>query len=250
MSKVVVLALLACSQAIPVPDGAHHSSHHQPNPDTEGYPVYVPPASTYQAPQPVYQAPTPAPVPAPQPTYEAPQQGYAPVQPLVPVQIHYDYSFNAAGVKKPDAGSGYAPAQGYAPPTNTYQAPQAGYAPAQTGYAPQGYDVPVQVSFDQIVLSGENGGQEGYAPAQEEGDVTGYAPAQGYGQESNADSPAKYHFLYTVNDQTGGDVKGHEETRDGVFAQGKYYVLQPDGKLRTVNYHTDDWGFKADVSYT
>ncbi|CAG0886070.1 unnamed protein product [Darwinula stevensoni] len=251
---VPFLVLLACANALPVPDGAHHPlpiSQPQPNTDN-GYPPYTPPANTYQVPQPVYQAPTPtyqapqpayqaptpASVPSPLSSYEATQQGYGAIKPPVPIQIHYDYAFNAVGVAKPKPET----PSGYVAPQETYQAPLAGYAPVQTDNVPQDYNVPVQVSFDQTGWIGENAEEQ-------EGEVEGYATVEGLNQESNVTSPPKYHFVYTVDGQSIGDVKGHEESRDGEFTQGKYYVLQPDGKTRTVTYHADDGGFKADVVY-
>ncbi|XP_063591632.1 pro-resilin-like [Penaeus indicus] len=43
---------------------------------------------------------------------------------------------------------------------------------------------------------------------------------------------------------------GHQESRDGDFTQGSYYVRLPDGRLQTVNYNVQgDSGFLAEVSY-
>ncbi|CAG0886718.1 unnamed protein product [Darwinula stevensoni] len=91
------------------------------------------------------------------------------------------------------------------------------------------------------------GVHDGFTPVKDGNE--GYASSGGYSQISSMDSPPKYHFKFSVNDSKSGDVKSHEETRDGKYVQGKYSVLQPDGLTRTVNYHTDDWGFKADVAY-
>ena len=44
---------------------------------------------------------------------------------------------------------------------------------------------------------------------------------------------------------------GHHESRDGHGTKGSYHVLLPDGRLQTVNYHSDGYsGFVAEVTYT
>ncbi|XP_063591567.1 pro-resilin-like [Penaeus indicus] len=75
-------------------------------------------------------------------------------------------------------------------------------------------------------------------------------PAYGYGAPGPAFGPAKYDFNYAVNDPPSGNDFGHQESRDGDFTQGSYYVRLPDGRLQTVNYNVQgDSGFLAEVSY-
>ncbi|XP_076059563.1 pro-resilin-like [Oratosquilla oratoria] len=63
-------------------------------------------------------------------------------------------------------------------------------------------------------------------------------------------APAKYDFDWAVNDAASGNDFGHQESRDGDFTQGSYYVLLPDGRLQRVNYNVDgDSGFVAEVTY-
>ncbi|XP_037801499.1 pro-resilin-like [Penaeus monodon] len=72
----------------------------------------------------------------------------------------------------------------------------------------------------------------------------------GYGAPGPAFEPAKYDFNYAVNDPPSGNDFGHQESRDGDFTQGSYYVRLPDGRLQTVNYNVQgDSGFVAEVNY-
>ncbi|KAF7266992.1 hypothetical protein GWI33_019736 [Rhynchophorus ferrugineus] len=58
----------------------------------------------------------------------------------------------------------------------------------------------------------------------------------------------KYSFTYAVRDYHTGDIKSHFETRDGDVVKGHYYLIEPDGSLRTVYYHADKHnGFNAVV---
>ncbi|XP_061728723.1 histidine-rich glycoprotein-like [Cydia pomonella] len=60
-----------------------------------------------------------------------------------------------------------------------------------------------------------------------------------------------YEFSYKVNDPHTHDHKGHHEHRHGDEVRGEYWLLQPDGKTRTVKYHSDkNKGFHADVHYS
>ncbi|XP_068630713.1 cuticle protein 19-like [Battus philenor] len=61
----------------------------------------------------------------------------------------------------------------------------------------------------------------------------------------------KYAFKYGVNDFHTGDIKTHEETRDGDVVKGQYTVVEPDGSIRTVDYTADKHsGFNAIVHKT
>lgn len=82
------------------------------------------------------------------------------------------------------------------------------------------------------------------APAYGPGPLPSYAPEPVY------DGPAVYNFAYGVEDAAEGLNFGHTESRDGYNTQGSYFVNLPDGRLQTVNYHADQNGYVADVSYT
>ncbi|XP_072942954.1 uncharacterized protein [Epargyreus clarus] len=58
----------------------------------------------------------------------------------------------------------------------------------------------------------------------------------------------RYAFRYSVHDHKTRDIKNHWEARDGDYVQGAYSLVEPDGKLRLVDYWADDaHGFNADV---
>jgi hypothetical protein len=76
--------------------------------------------------------------------------------------------------------------------------------------------------------------------------VPSYAPAP----EPIYEGPAVYNFGYAVQDAAAGLNFGHNEDRNGYNTQGSYYVNLPDGRLQTVNYHADEAGYVADVSYS
>lgn len=52
-----------------------------------------------------------------------------------------------------------------------------------------------------------------------------------------------------MNDHASGNDFGHEEERDGELTDGRYHVLLPDGRVQNVNYHADNMGYYASVSY-
>ncbi|XP_076036623.1 uncharacterized protein LOC143022355 [Oratosquilla oratoria] len=57
-------------------------------------------------------------------------------------------------------------------------------------------------------------------------------------------------FNGRLKDEYSGNDFGHQESRDGYDTQGAYYVLQPDGRLRRVDYTVNgDSGFVAQVNY-
>ncbi|KAL0273843.1 UNVERIFIED_CONTAM: hypothetical protein PYX00_006421 [Menopon gallinae] len=60
--------------------------------------------------------------------------------------------------------------------------------------------------------------------------------------------PPKYEYGYIVSDQE-GNAQGHVESRDGVYALGRYYVNSPSGSGQKVTYFADDWGYHPLVSY-
>ncbi|XP_068210720.1 pro-resilin-like [Palaemon carinicauda] len=69
-------------------------------------------------------------------------------------------------------------------------------------------------------------------------------------EESYESSEAKYSFNWAVSDDSSSNEFGHQETRDGDYTQGSYYVQLPDGRLQTVKYSVnDDSGYVAEVTY-
>ncbi|XP_063922416.1 adult-specific cuticular protein ACP-20-like [Zophobas morio] len=70
--------------------------------------------------------------------------------------------------------------------------------------------------------------------------------AESHHEEHHA--PAKYQFKYGVQDKHTGDIKQHEETRDGHVVKGSYSLHEPDGTILTVHYTADKKsGFNAVV---
>ncbi|KAG8236742.1 hypothetical protein J437_LFUL016997 [Ladona fulva] len=66
--------------------------------------------------------------------------------------------------------------------------------------------------------------------------------------ERDYSAPIKYLFRYSVEDKSTGDIKSHEEERNGDLTKGKYSVHDADGLVRTVDYVVDGpSGFQASV---
>ncbi|XP_044750359.1 cuticle protein 8-like [Coccinella septempunctata] len=70
-------------------------------------------------------------------------------------------------------------------------------------------------------------------------------PVVKYEQEQYA--PANYQYKYGVEDHHTGDIKSHEESREGDLVKGSYSLHEADGTIRTVRYTADKNGFNADV---
>lgn len=66
----------------------------------------------------------------------------------------------------------------------------------------------------------------------------------------NPQAPAHYSFNYGVQDDYKGTNFGHAESRDGYNTEGVYYVHLPDGRLQTVKYYVDEWGYHPEVTYS
>ena len=66
--------------------------------------------------------------------------------------------------------------------------------------------------------------------------------------EPAPEKPANYEFKYEVNEPKTGDVKQQiEKAVDGVIT-GQYWLIEPDGSKRVVDYTADDKnGFQATV---
>ncbi|XP_076058682.1 uncharacterized protein LOC143035700 [Oratosquilla oratoria] len=102
---------------------------------------------------------------------------------------------------------------------------------------PVQYKVIVVAALASVALADPDGGH-GYGG----GHGGGYGGGYGHNAHPN------YNFDYAVKADYGGNF-GHQEYRDGYDAKGSYYVYLPDGRLQTVNYYTDKWGYHADVDY-
>lgn len=58
-----------------------------------------------------------------------------------------------------------------------------------------------------------------------------------------------YNYGYGVNSPYTGDVKDVQESKNGDQVSGHYRLLEPDGRLRTVNYQANPLtGFQAQVT--
>lgn len=65
---------------------------------------------------------------------------------------------------------------------------------------------------------------------------------------SEEDAHPKYSFGYGVHDESTGDSKSQQESRDGDFVKGSYSLNEPDGTKRIVDYTADPVnGFNAVV---
>jgi hypothetical protein len=56
----------------------------------------------------------------------------------------------------------------------------------------------------------------------------------------------QYHYRYAVDDPLSGVINDRWEHRHGEYVKGAYSVLDPDGRVRTVDYEVDGTkGFHA-----
>ncbi|KAK4873503.1 hypothetical protein RN001_015532 [Aquatica leii] len=129
------------------------------------------------------------------------------------------------------------PPVNYLPPSNQYGAP-----------APGGF-----ASHTAAIIKPNN--QYGPPSSQYGAPDGGYQGAHGHGGYNNYNGyddghsePANYNFEYHVQDNYGNDF-GHEEARQGDVAQGKYFVLLPDGRRQIVEYVADHNGYKPKITY-
>lgn len=128
----------------------------------------------------------------------------------------------------------------YIPPPNEYLPPNK-YLPPVTTESPK-YLPPQIPSYGPPTRPAYKPPTTSYGPPS-----TGYGVP--YGQDKYPDVPANYEFEYEVRDPQSGNDFGHKEQRQGDVAQGKYFVLLPDGRLQTVEYTADAEGYKPKITY-
>ncbi|KAF6211071.1 hypothetical protein GE061_014184 [Apolygus lucorum] len=89
----------------------------------------------------------------------------------------------------------------------------------------------------------------GYGGHQSYGGQASYGGHQSYGhEEKDYYVEPHYSFAYEVHDSHTGDIKSHKEERKGEHTQGVYYLVEPDGSKRTVEYIVEGKsGFNAKV---
>ncbi len=61
---------------------------------------------------------------------------------------------------------------------------------------------------------------------------------------------ANYDWEYYVKDEYSHNDFGHKESRHGYETNGKYFVALPDGRMQTVTYSADQYGYVPTVEYT
>ncbi|XP_066148591.1 pro-resilin-like isoform X1 [Euwallacea fornicatus] len=143
--------------------------------------------------------------------------------------------------------SQYLPPNQYIPPPNQYLPPTNNYLPPVTTSSPK-YLPPTTLY-----------GTPTPSPPVYRPPTTSYGtpiptygapyPGRGGYDDESSQEPANYEFEYHVQDPPSGNDFGHKEQRQGDVAQGRYFVLLPDGRLQTVEYIADADGYKSKVSY-
>ncbi|KAL1516770.1 hypothetical protein ABEB36_000628 [Hypothenemus hampei] len=167
--------------------------------------------------------------------YLPPQNNYlppvtTPVPQYLPPSTSYGIPSRTQAVTRPNTQYG-APTRNYIPPSTSYGTPSPTYGTPSTSYGTptNSYGAP-SVSYG--------------APS-----ATYGAPYAGRGGYDDQSEPANYEFEYHVQDPPSGNDFGHKEQRQGDVAQGKYFVLLPDGRLQTVEYIADENGYRPKISY-
>ncbi|XP_060519594.1 pro-resilin-like [Cylas formicarius] len=250
--KILIFTLASMSIALaepPIPSSQYLPAN-QYLPPSNQYgaptrPTYVPPSTSYGTPAQTnqYGAPT-------RPTYVPPSISYGTpgqTQALIRPNVQYGAPNPTYGAPRPTYGP---PAPSYGAPSSSYGIPTSTYGPPTTTYgAPStpspSYGAP-STSYGTPIRPGAEYGVpnvgQAYLPPSSGG---GYGSG-GYDDQSE---PANYEFEYHVQDAQSGNDFGHKEQRQGDVAQGKYFVLLPDGRLQTVEYTADTGGYKPRISY-
>ncbi|CAL4122954.1 unnamed protein product [Meganyctiphanes norvegica] len=70
------------------------------------------------------------------------------------------------------------------------------------------------------------------------------------GEEATTMMPMNYNFEWNVDSEDYQNYYGQREAADNGRVEGVYYVWQPDGRLRKVEYYVDgDSGFVPTITY-
>ncbi|KAG8317363.1 hypothetical protein J6590_029936 [Homalodisca vitripennis] len=159
----------------------------------------------------------------------------------------------------------------YLPPSSQYGAPGGGNggfggAPSSQYGTPGGsngngfggrpssqYGAPGGRPSSQYGAPGAGNGFGGRPSSQYGAPSSQYGAPSGFGQNGGYDDgpsePANYEFKYDVDAPEYNVKFGHQEARQGDVAQGKYYVLLPDGRTQLVEYVADQDGYRPKISY-
>ncbi|XP_058976188.1 adult-specific cuticular protein ACP-20-like [Musca domestica] len=99
------------------------------------------------------------------------------------------------------------------------------------------------VTKHEDAAGGQHGGQKGYGGAKND-----HYGGHDHGHGDDYNSHPRYDFAYGVEDSKTGDVKEHQESRDGDNVKGSYSLKESDGTTRLVTYTSDKKsGFEATV---
>lgn len=81
--------------------------------------------------------------------------------------------------------------------------------------------------------------------------VASHVSAAAVDEPEKSDDQSHYSFEYHVNNPETGDIKSHNEVRNGDVVHGTYGLVEPDGSIRTVEYTADEQnGFRAVVHHS
>lgn len=138
------------------------------------------------------------------------------------------------------------------PPTNGYLPPQAGnrnFGSGGSGYPGSGSGSGFGGGYSSGGSGFGRGGDDGPSVSTSPPDLPrNFYLDAGTIVFSVIQEPANYEFRYDVKDAESGNDFGHMESRKGDFAQGRYYVLLPDGRTLIVSYTADENGYQPEVS--
>ncbi|KAF5302965.1 hypothetical protein FQA39_LY10143 [Lamprigera yunnana] len=135
------------------------------------------------------------------------------------------------------------PPVSYLPPSNQYGAPTPGVSYGAPGFGSHTAAI-IKPNNQYGVPSSHYGTPDGgYQGGYNQGGYNGHNK-----HDDGPSEPANYNFEYHVQDNYGNDF-GHEEARQGDVAQGKYFVLLPDGRRQIVEYVADQSGYNPKISY-
>nr|XP_008190752.1 PREDICTED: cuticle protein isoform X1 [Tribolium castaneum] len=146
----------------------------------------------------------------------------------------------------PVPSSQYLPSNQYGPPNNQYGPPRP-FSPPSNQYGAPAQTTAIVRPNNQYGAPRPGGNY--LPPGQGNGGYGGNGGGYGGGGYDDQSEPANYNFEYHVQDAQSGNDFGHQESRQGDVAQGKYYVLLPDGRRQTVEYIADNEGYKPKISY-